>query len=219
MGWALTLLFWVEITVLFRADSFATADVFWRAMHDLSGVFALPDVEELMLVIAAGVVAIAGPTSQNIAFDRLVPNRWYAVAAGLLITVVLVLVGGGGEEEFYLLPVLTTASSRPAPAMLDRRSRSAAMQKDQASPRQRIPGVSFLRRPESSAPSRTSAVLYLVVLIVDPYDSVPFSPGWERYPVTSQSRPYNIKLARRGRFDSAVIGNSTSMLLHPKRPR
>jgi D-alanyl-lipoteichoic acid acyltransferase DltB (MBOAT superfamily) len=101
MGWALTLLFWVEITVLFRADSFATATVIWGAMHGLSGVFALPDTEELMLVIAAGLVAIAGPTSQNIALDRLVPNRWYAVAAGLLITVVLVLVGGGSEEEFY----------------------------------------------------------------------------------------------------------------------
>ena len=62
----------------------------------------------------------------------------------------------------------------------------------------------------------TCAFVYLLVLIIDPYDSVPFSPGWERYPVTSQSRPYNVKLARRGRFDSAVIGNSTSMLLHPK---
>jgi len=60
-----------------------------------------------------------------------------------------------------------------------------------------------------------SIVIYLLVLIVDPYDSVPFSPGWERYPVTSQARPYNAKLARSGRFDSAVIGNSTSMLLHP----
>jgi len=57
--------------------------------------------------------------------------------------------------------------------------------------------------------------VYLLVLIIDPYDSVPFSPGWERYPVTSQARPYNAKLARSGRFDSAVVGNSTSMLLHP----
>jgi D-alanyl-lipoteichoic acid acyltransferase DltB (MBOAT superfamily) len=101
MGWALTLLFWVEITVLFRADSFATATVFWRAMHDLSGAMTLTDVNALILVIVAGVAAIVGATSQTIALERLVPNRWYAVAAGLMVTVILVLVGGGGEEEFY----------------------------------------------------------------------------------------------------------------------
>ncbi len=61
----------------------------------------------------------------------------------------------------------------------------------------------------------TSALIYSLVLIVDPYDSVPFSPRWERYPVTSHSRPYNAKLARSGRFDSAVVGSSTSMLLRP----
>jgi len=101
MGWALTLLFWVEITVLFRADSFSTATVFWQAMHDLSGVFTRPDAEELMLVVAAGIAAVLGPTSQKIALERLVPNRWYAVAAGLVLVVVLVHVGGGGEEEFF----------------------------------------------------------------------------------------------------------------------
>ncbi len=40
-------------------------------------------------------------------------------------------------------------------------------------------------------------------------------PRWERYPVTSHARPYNAKLARSGRFDSAVVGSSTSMLLRP----
>jgi hypothetical protein len=98
--------------------------------------------------------------------------------------------------------------------MLDCRIPFCAMQKDQASPYSESTWRSFLGALIVSALA-TSAVLYLVVLIVDPYDSLPFSPRWERYPVTSQSRPYNIKLARRGPFDSAVIGNSTSMLLHP----
>lgn len=58
-------------------------------------------------------------------------------------------------------------------------------------------------------------LVYLIVLIVDPYDSVAFSPPWERYPVTSHARPYNAKLARSGQFDSAVVGSSTAMLLKP----
>ena len=62
----------------------------------------------------------------------------------------------------------------------------------------------------------TSLLLYLLVLLIDPYDEFPLSPDWERYPVTSQARPYNAKLARSGRFDSAVVGNSTSMLLKPQ---
>ncbi len=60
------------------------------------------------------------------------------------------------------------------------------------------------------------AFLYALVLIIDPYDSVPFSPNWDRYPVTSQARPYTVKLARSGRFDSAVVGDSTAMLLKPQ---
>jgi hypothetical protein len=58
-------------------------------------------------------------------------------------------------------------------------------------------------------------VLYLLVLVIDPYDSVAFSPDWKRYPVSRHSRDYNAILARRPEYDSAVIGTSTSMLLHP----
>jgi D-alanyl-lipoteichoic acid acyltransferase DltB (MBOAT superfamily) len=101
MGWLLTLLFWVEITVLFRADSFATAAVFWRTMHDLTGPISPMDARSLALVIAAGLIAIAGPTSQEIALERLSPNRWYALAAGLAVAVAIVLTGGGDAQEFY----------------------------------------------------------------------------------------------------------------------
>jgi D-alanyl-lipoteichoic acid acyltransferase DltB (MBOAT superfamily) len=101
MGWLLTLLFWVEITVLFRADSFATAAVFWSTMHDFSGTVSPSEVRNLAWVAAAGLVAIAGPTSQQIAFDRLVPNRWYALAAGLAVAVAVVLIGGTDAQEFY----------------------------------------------------------------------------------------------------------------------
>lgn len=58
-------------------------------------------------------------------------------------------------------------------------------------------------------------VLYTSILVIDPYDSLAFSPDWERYPVSRHSRDFNAILARRPEYDSAVIGNSTSMLLHP----
>jgi len=57
--------------------------------------------------------------------------------------------------------------------------------------------------------------LYALILVIDPYDALAFSPGWERYPVSRHSRDYNAMLARRPEYDSAVFGNSTSMLLHP----
>jgi hypothetical protein len=54
-----------------------------------------------LLVLAAGLVAILGPTSQRVALERLAPNRWYAAAAGLAVVAVLIMVGGSGEAEFY----------------------------------------------------------------------------------------------------------------------
>jgi hypothetical protein len=61
-----------------------------------------------------------------------------------------------------------------------------------------------------------SGGLYLLALMIDPYDSVPFSPPADRYPVTAHVRYYNASLASSGRFDSAVVGSSTAMLLQPK---
>jgi hypothetical protein len=57
--------------------------------------------------------------------------------------------------------------------------------------------------------------LYALILIVDPYDSVPFSPAWERYPVRGDHRHWNARLVRKPGFDSAVIGTSSAMLLKP----
>ncbi|RYU59645.1 hypothetical protein EWI61_08420 [Methylolobus aquaticus] len=60
------------------------------------------------------------------------------------------------------------------------------------------------------------AVLYALMLIIDPYDSVPFSPAWDRYPVRSDHRHWNAKLVRQPGFDSLVIGTSTAMLMKPQ---
>jgi hypothetical protein len=57
--------------------------------------------------------------------------------------------------------------------------------------------------------------LYALILVIDPYDALSFSPDLNRYPVSRHSRDYNAILARRPVYDSAVVGTSTSMLLHP----
>jgi hypothetical protein len=61
----------------------------------------------------------------------------------------------------------------------------------------------------------SAGLLYLSILIIDPYDSVPFSPGWDRYPPRGDHRHWNAKLLQQARFDSLVIGTSTAMLLKP----
>ena len=58
-------------------------------------------------------------------------------------------------------------------------------------------------------------VCYGFVLLVDPYDNLPFSPGADRAQVTTAQRFFYPALARKPRFDSAIIGNSSVRLLRP----
>jgi hypothetical protein len=65
----------------------------------------------------------------------------------------------------------------------------------------------------------TAAVIlsaFAFVAIVDPYDNLAFSPPWKRYRVTTNERYAFPGLIRHGRFDSAVFGTSTIMLLKPE---
>ncbi len=101
MGWFLTMLFWVEVTVLFRADSFATVSMIWSSMHGFSGGLTALDWGELALVLGAGLVAILGPTSQEMSLQRLQPKRYYALATAIAISAILVLIGDGDTQEFY----------------------------------------------------------------------------------------------------------------------
>ena len=61
------------------------------------------------------------------------------------------------------------------------------------------------------------AVVYLFIVLVDPYDSVPFSLPLEREPVSTNQRFAYPSLARKPNFDSAIIGTSTARLLNPER--
>jgi hypothetical protein len=58
------------------------------------------------------------------------------------------------------------------------------------------------------------AALYIVILLVDPYGVVPFSPPFER-PIMSTQRQMYPQILRTGRYDSIVVGTSTSRLLDP----
>ncbi len=58
-------------------------------------------------------------------------------------------------------------------------------------------------------------MVFLFVAIVDPWDVLPFSPPLPRVPVSSNARFTMPALARAARFDSAVIGSSSSRLLRP----
>ena len=101
LGWLLTLIFWVEAAPLFRGDSFTTAIEFWRSMHNLSSVMAPQDWDDLALVVVAGMIAILGPTSQEVSLERLVPKQAFAIVVGIMVAVVLILIGDGDTQEFY----------------------------------------------------------------------------------------------------------------------
>ena len=59
------------------------------------------------------------------------------------------------------------------------------------------------------------AIVYLFVVLVDPWAMLPFSPPLPRVPVSSNARFTMPALARSPRFDSAVVGSSSSRLLRP----
>ncbi|MDH3693537.1 MAG: hypothetical protein OER96_03070 [Gammaproteobacteria bacterium] len=58
---------------------------------------------------------------------------------------------------------------------------------------------------------------YVFILVIDPYDSLPYSIPASRVPVDDQQRFFHPALARNPDFDSAVIGTSNIRLLEPRR--
>lgn len=60
-----------------------------------------------------------------------------------------------------------------------------------------------------------AGLLYAFVLIVDPYDTLPFSPPFDRAPSTTNQRYSYPAVAMDPSFDSAVIGTSVVRLLKP----
>jgi hypothetical protein len=59
------------------------------------------------------------------------------------------------------------------------------------------------------------AALYLFVLLVDPYDLVPFSPPMMRPVVSGNQRHAYPQIVRSRRYDGVIVGTSTGRLLDP----
>jgi hypothetical protein len=57
--------------------------------------------------------------------------------------------------------------------------------------------------------------VYLFVVLVDPYDVIPFSLPLERRNVSISQRHMYAQIVRSRRFDSLILGTSTSALLDP----
>ena len=60
------------------------------------------------------------------------------------------------------------------------------------------------------------AFVYLFVIVVDPWGMLPLSPPLPRVPVSTNARFSMPMLATAARFDSAVVGTSSSRLLRPE---
>lgn len=58
-------------------------------------------------------------------------------------------------------------------------------------------------------------VVYGFVVILDPFDTLRLSPPFDRSPIATNARYAFPALARQQRFDSVILGTSTSRLLRP----
>lgn len=72
----------------------------------------------------------------------------------------------------------------------------------------------FCRRLAVSALVLGGAI-YAFIAVVDPFDTLTLSPPFDRSPVATNARYAFPALARKARFDSAILGTSTSRLLRP----
>ena len=61
-----------------------------------------------------------------------------------------------------------------------------------------------------------AVALYALVLVVDPFDTVWFSPPFDREPISTNARYSFPALARNHGFDSAMFGTSSTRLLDPE---
>ncbi len=59
------------------------------------------------------------------------------------------------------------------------------------------------------------ACVYAFIVILDPYQNVPFSPPWPRAPISQNQRFAYPAIARDARFDGLILGTSTARLIDP----
>jgi len=99
LGIALTFAFVTLAWIPFRAADFASAAHLFAALWSAAGAPAL-DLEHTWVLLPALLLAVLGPTSQQIAHAILVPGRALAVATGIALAVLTVATGGWRTPEF-----------------------------------------------------------------------------------------------------------------------
>ncbi len=104
LAWSATMLFVVTTWVFFRAETFpGAATLLWSMVGGGVGVADSGMVNYFdagWLMIAAALVAVVGPTSQEFARERVQPKPAIAALGGLALVAVLLQVGGGANAEF-----------------------------------------------------------------------------------------------------------------------
>jgi alginate O-acetyltransferase complex protein AlgI len=99
LGWLLTLLFVMFAWMLFRAPTFAIAASVMSSMIGLHGL-GWPKLDNGMLILVGAVIALIGPSSQDVATRMLRPAPWLALGAGAAMVYFLLLAGGPLQREF-----------------------------------------------------------------------------------------------------------------------
>ncbi len=98
-GWLCTMLFVIAGWVLFRSPDFATGARVLAGMAGAGGVGHV-HVDNAAIVLAAVVIVLMMPPSQDLALARLRPMRWMALPAAAALVFLLLLVGGRVPNEF-----------------------------------------------------------------------------------------------------------------------
>ena len=100
LGWALTMLFWFEGAPLFRSENFSAALELYRAMHGFGPPGVTVNLHAIAWLVLGGLVAVVGPSSQDLAFKRVPPRPALAWLIGIVLFVSLFVIGSEVEQEF-----------------------------------------------------------------------------------------------------------------------
>lgn len=99
LAWPLTMIFVICGWVLFRAETFTAASNVLQGMW-LGGTAAIDVLDGFPLVVAAGVLAVLGPTGKVWAEQRARPSRPLAVIIGIMMMLIILRVGEGRSLDF-----------------------------------------------------------------------------------------------------------------------
>ncbi len=93
----LTFAFVVFAWVFFRSADLSQAATMFSAMAGAGGIHG---TRHLVSILLAALIAFLGPTSQDVALQRLKPARWSAAAAALVLCLILLKLGDDTNYEF-----------------------------------------------------------------------------------------------------------------------